>query len=134
MFGPNKEVSATCRKCGRTAPASSFILDVEYKMMICPQCLKERRTKEQVYKELKEEKETETQEPQKPVGWDKEDEYLERAFKQKEKQNKHYQRVGDGKINYSCLKCKYKFIYDEDNKHPRTCPYCGTEIFVYRYK
>ena len=81
----DKEIKVKCKRCGRQAKTEDFILDPDFKMMVCPLCIKEKRMREEVYSELAkkrgkggvEEEELE----KKPAGWDKEDEYLQRAYK-----------------------------------------------------
>ena len=36
------QVMVTCKKCGQQAPADSFRLDYEYKMVVCPNCYNRR--------------------------------------------------------------------------------------------
>lgn len=38
------EIKIKCRKCQRTALADDFVLDHDYKMMICPACVSEKRS------------------------------------------------------------------------------------------
>jgi len=130
MAGPNT-LSAKCRKCQRPSSVAAFVLDPVYKMMVCPNCVKDRRSQEIVQKELKQLKESGKVEKPQPKGWDAEDEKLERAFKAKKENVVEAERIDPDKIKYSCPKCSYKFIYDEDRKKPNSCPYCGTPIKRY---
>ena len=36
-------IKVTCKQCGKQANANEFVLDYYYKMMVCPNCVKERR-------------------------------------------------------------------------------------------
>lgn len=39
---PKNEVKVKCRKCGRDAVASEFKMDIDAKMMVCPNCIREK--------------------------------------------------------------------------------------------
>ncbi|MBW3003547.1 hypothetical protein KY328_05030 [Candidatus Woesearchaeota archaeon] len=124
-------IHVKCRRCGKTAPASEFVLDHVYRLMVCPHCVKERKNSEA--------KKTKIVEPEnkisvfrnRPPGWDEDDEYLERA--QREKQialssvRRELQVHGD-KVNYKCFKCKYVFVYNKAKHYPNVCPNCGSGI------
>jgi DNA-directed RNA polymerase subunit RPC12/RpoP len=133
----NNEVKAACKRCGRSAPASQFILDPIYGMMVCPFCLKERKSKaaasmirqDRQNAEAKKEEEAKN----KPAGWDKEDEYLERAYAKKKQSQIAVEKIDANHFNYTCPKCKYRFVYDSERKHPKVCPYCNGQIFSMRF-
>lgn len=46
MFGKpnNNGVKINCRKCGQPSESDKFILDPVYKMMVCPNCSRERKS------------------------------------------------------------------------------------------
>lgn len=46
MFGKpnNNSVKINCRKCGQPSESDKFILDPVYKMMVCPNCARERKS------------------------------------------------------------------------------------------
>ena len=72
---------------------------------------------------------TKTDERDKP-GWDRDDEELEKLYAQKQKQRAAFnplERSG-GKLKYRCQKCKYAFPYDERQRTPASCPYCGRRV------
>lgn len=118
-----KEIDVTCRRCGRKALSTEIVLDPVYKQMVCPDCVKERKGKEMVQKEMKEQK------IKKQPGWDREEDYVER-----ENDNKiAVQRIDSSKVKYTCPKCRYKFIYDQDRKFPSVCPYCSAEISSFQF-
>jgi DNA-directed RNA polymerase subunit RPC12/RpoP len=135
----NNQVSAKCKRCGKTAPSTSFVLDPDYKLMVCPQCIKEKKEAERVRREL-EKKKTEKQElaaketPEKPKGWDSEDEYLERHSKKIETVNVAAERIDNTKIRCTCPSCKYAFVYDTAKKHPKACPYCNAQVLPFTPK
>jgi len=130
-------VSAKCRNCGRMAPADKFVLDHVYKMMVCPECVKQRKMQEDTHRELQQQKILKSmqkeEEKNNPPGWDKDDEYLERAHKMKmsEGENAIVERITPDKVKYRCPNCKYIFIYDSARKFPKTCPYCGNDIMKF---
>jgi predicted Zn-ribbon and HTH transcriptional regulator len=121
-------VPSKCRKCGRTADSRTFILDPVEKMMICPQCVGDRKAKsfsQQMKTGML--KPSAAAAPSKPRDWDSEDEYLNRVFKQKEEMP-NFREVETGRLQ--CSKCKYVFKYMKDINKPKDCPYCGTLIRV----
>ena len=125
-------ISAKCKRCGKQSPSEQFNLDPVYGLMVCPNCVKERKTAV-AKKEIEQRKEA-NKEPPKPVGWDIEDEYLERAYAKKSasKAQTNVQPLPDGKVKYTCQKCKYSFVYDPERKHPARCPYCSSDIFYFK--
>lgn len=128
----SNEIKSICRKCGKAAPASKFILDNVYGLMVCPECVKARRTAEIVKKQLgakpKEEKAAE-QKPT-PRGWDKDDELLDRLYEKKKSAEPVVRavRLTGNKVKYTCPKCKYAFAYDVETRKPSCCPYCAGDI------
>lgn len=118
-------VKSLCKNCGKPAPAESFKLHYQYKMMVCPECYSGRteQKKQQVEREQK-------KEPAKPAGWDKEDEYLERMsrLKRDETQAQFTKIPGTDSVTCRCTSCKYQFKYNPFKKMPRNCPYCNVEV------
>ena len=130
----NSGVKAVCRRCGKTALASDFVLDHIYRLMVCPNCIKERKDKDNLHIKLEKEKGLhKEQEKNKPAGWDAEDEYLEMVCKQKAAASGNLQRIDKDRINYKCPKCKRAFIYNQTKRFPNTCPFCGSEIRVFKF-
>jgi len=123
-----------CKKCGRMSKPEDFVLDAEYRMMVCPYCIKDRRMKADVYKELKEQKgQAQQVKEEKPPGWDKEDEYLEKAHHAKMRSTVQVAKISEDKVQYKCPKCQYNFTYNTVKKTPTSCPYCGSDIFRMRF-
>jgi Zn finger protein HypA/HybF involved in hydrogenase expression len=128
-----------CKKCGRPAKPNEFVLDAEFRMMVCPNCIREKRAKHEVYAELnamkqaKKAAEGEERKEEKPLGWDHEDDILEKAAKMKLKNSVKVEQIDDNHVKYSCPKCKYKFAYDTVRKMPKNCPYCSSELFKMMY-
>jgi hypothetical protein len=128
-------IKAKCKRCGKEAPTTEFTLDPVYRMMVCAACVKERRDKDRVSREIATQKAEDAKHPkeQKAPGWDEEDAFLERKFKEKMTSSVKVEAVDDDKVKYTCPKCKYNFIYDIGRKHPGACPYCGAEISQMRF-
>jgi DNA-directed RNA polymerase subunit RPC12/RpoP len=60
-----------------------------------------------------------------PKGWDRDDEILERATK--EKQSKP--ELDDDRKRYACPKCGYKFAFGGSQKRMYArCPFCGADL------
>ena len=120
-MGPG--IKAKCRQCGKEAAADSFKLHYKYRMMVCPDCFSGKTEKQ------REEKLKAEVQPVHPAGWDKEDEYLEKASRMKVKEVPQYKRIpGSDLVQMSCKNCNYTFKYDSSKQSPRTCPYCDCEV------
>lgn len=119
-----KETKVICRKCGKLTPAQRLVLDTVSKITICPSCAKEQEAKTKKEEELK----------QKPVGWDFEDEYLDRVQKQKDRINVVFERLDRERIRYTCFKCGYKFIYNTIKRYPQICPYCSAKVLTFKFQ
>jgi hypothetical protein len=134
----DKSIKAVCKRCGKSSPVDSYVLDPYYRMMVCPTCVKERKDKERgaesMAQQNKEKAKQEEVMKSKPAGWDSEDELLERTQKQRKAVSANFEKISDDKVKYTCPKCKYKFIYNTVSKYPSTCPYCGTTIFTFNMK
>ena len=130
----NNDVKVACRKCGKQVNSSELKLDNYYRMMVCPNCVKQARLEENRKNQpakIEEDLKIETQKS-KPVGWDAEDEYLNNAVASKDRATVKVERLDAGRVKYTCPKCKYSFAYDTERKHPASCPYCGTQIFRFK--
>jgi len=119
------EIKAKCRACNKEVPSDQFKLHYKLKQMVCPDCYSGRTQQklEQVKKLIE-------KEPPKPVGWDDDDEYLERMshIKKEQDQAQFSKVVGTDQVKCKCFKCKYEFKYDPFRKKPRCCPYCAEDI------
>lgn len=118
-------VKAKCKRCGKHDDSTTFVLDPVYKIMVCRDCVKERKEKENMAKEKEEALKLE---PQKPAGWDSDDEYIAKKYSMKKADEPQVQRINSTKIKYTCQKCKYAFVYDEERETPRICHYCGKSV------
>lgn len=117
-------ISAECRVCGASCPADQFKLHFKYKQMVCPNCFSG-KTQQRIEKEQQKK-----EEPMRPPGWDKEDEYLEKMAKLRKEENQaQFSKIpGTDQVKCKCLQCRYSFKYDPFKKQPTSCPYCDAEI------
>ncbi len=126
----NDAVSAVCKRCGKSAKSNEFVLDNEYRMMVCPACIKEKREKfrnaQKQAQEQVEKAKVQEEMKKKPAGWDPEDEYLEKFYKKQEKIK--VERISDDKVKIPCSKCQYKFAYSISKETPKICPFCSTPV------
>ena len=97
-----EEVMVICRKCGNKVPSSSLKLDLDEKMMICMDCVKNKV----IHKEIGQE-----------------------AFHKKEE--KQPEMESKSKIAHKCNSCGYKFKIDPETKIPRNCPYCNARVLSF---
>jgi len=69
-------------------------------------------------------------EPQKPLGWDKDDEYLEKISRMRKQEDQaQFEKIpGTDHVKCTCPHCKYTFRYDPFRKIPKTCPYCNNDV------
>jgi Zn finger protein HypA/HybF involved in hydrogenase expression len=125
-------VKVKCRKCGRDTKSDEFILDPVYKMMVCRECVKERKLVEAAEKktavQAERTKQREAEKKQMPAGWDYEDAEIERAYSQKIGNKPVIERIDDDRVKYTCKKCKYAFTYFISQHRPARCPYCATSV------
>ena len=115
---------AQCKNCNGFSPADQFRLHYKFKMVVCPTCFSGRT------EELKKKAEQKV-EIVKPIGWDNDDEYLEKLSQMKKQELKtvKFSKIpGTNQVKCTCLKCEYSFKYDPFRKMPRSCPYCNYDI------
>ena len=98
-----QDVMVPCKKCGNKVPSSSLKLDIDERMVICPDCIKNKN----MHKEIKEE-----------------------IFHRKE-ENKSVEEEKSARIAHKCTSCGYKFKIDIETKKPRNCPYCNTRVLSF---
>lgn len=126
MIGMNP-ITIKCKRCNRPAKSTEFVLDNVYRMMVCPACVKERRSGIKNTKDSAKEVKKEI----KPAGWDNDDLYLEKAYQEKMKKQESkpkIERLPNGKMRYTCTYCNYRFTIDD--KERASCPYCGNPAYV----
>ncbi|MFH0870849.1 MAG: hypothetical protein V1866_07395 [archaeon] len=129
MIGP---IKAKCKKCGKDVKSDEFVLDPVYKMMVCRDCVKERRMNElaasnRAKQETKKVEMEAQQKRERPAGWDPSEAEIERSYAAKQSQRSKIERIDSETIKYTCPKCKYEFVINIAKKASR-CPYCGTPI------
>jgi Zn finger protein HypA/HybF involved in hydrogenase expression len=116
-------VKAKCRHCGNSVPSDQFKLHYALKMMVCPNCFSGKTQKQQ------QEKKGVAEKPNKPVGWDQDDEYLQKYYSSKKVEKPQFRKItGSSHLECTCKNCKYAFKYDPFRKRPKNCPYCNEEI------
>ena len=89
-----------CKKCGNKVPASSLKLDIDLRMVVCPDCIKNKK----IHKEIEKE-----------------------AFHKEEKPTERNEETSS-KIAHKCASCGYKFKIDRETSKPKNCPYCNTRV------
>ena len=119
-----------CGSCNGFAPANQFKLHYKFKKVVCPSCFSGRTEQEERKKAAAKAEQTQTLQPKKPAGWDKEDEFLERMARIKENDLKmKVEKIpGTTLVRFNCTKCTYAFKYDPYRKMPKACPYCNGDI------
>lgn len=131
-----EEVKVICRVCGRTANAKEFVLDASFGMMACPMCVRDKKNKYKVDKEKKKkEEEEEIKKQEEQIVVKHEDIEVEQAYREKQEQLQRerekalkVKRLDENKVQYTCQKCKYEFVYKLDRRSPNNCPYCGKSV------
>jgi len=126
-------VKAKCKRCGREFKSDEFVLDPVYKMMVCRECVKERKMNEFSAVKTKQREEAKVAmeaqvKREKPAGWDSEDAEIERAFKAKQASTPKIEKIDNESVKYTCKKCKYQFVFNFLKRVPGRCPYCGESI------
>lgn len=111
------DVKVKCRQCGGEARASEFVLDPDFKMMVCPNCVRQKGVPKKTEQAVKKEQAVSN----KPKDWDADDEALEKLYRQKQATKKPNLTEG---MKLKCKKCDYVFVF----KGTRQCPYCNTDF------
>ena len=93
-----------CKKCGNRAPSSSMKLDLDEKLIICQECIKNKK----VHKEIK-----------------------EKIFHQANNNIQEVQQENVKKFAHKCTSCGFKFMINPETKTPRNCPYCNAKVMVF---
>ena len=100
MYDP----SVPCKKCGNKVPASSLKMDLDEQKMICPECIKSKKVRKEIAKEVYRKEET------------------KEAFKEEPRAQKTRQKCGS---------CGYVFSVNLETKTPKNCPYCNERVLNY---
>ena len=94
-----------CKKCGNKVPSSSLKLDIDEKLVICPDCIKNKK----IHKEIEQE-----------------------AYHKPDMQQATISKLAveekSAKIAHKCTSCGYNFKIDPETKKPRNCPYCNSRV------
>ena len=98
-----QDVLVPCKKCGNKVPSSSLKLDIDEKLVICPDCIKNKG----IHKEIKKE-----------------------IFHEKE-EKKEIEEERPSKIAHKCTSCGYKFKIDSETRSPKNCPYCNSRVMSF---
>ncbi len=128
-----KGVKVKCRNCGHDADSNEFVLDPGFKMVVCPNCVKERKAKSiasgiRGKGDAREAQKAQSEGSPLPPGWDQEDEYLQRFAKAKKKSTIRAQRIDEEHVKFNCPKCSYEIKYNTVKNTPARCPYCSTSL------
>lgn len=91
-----------CKKCSNKVPSSSLKLDLDLKMVVCPDCIKSKG----IHKEIEQEV----------------------FHKEEAKESLPEQKL---RIAHKCSSCGYKFKIDPETKKPRNCPYCNARVMSF---
>jgi len=92
-----------CRKCNNKTSVSSLKLDFDEKMMICPECIKNKNAHNQIQEEIS---------PKEEIKEDVEEEKIL-------------------KVGHKCNSCDYEFKIGIDTDLPKKCPYCNARILSF---
>jgi hypothetical protein len=128
-MGISGNAKALCKNCGCYAPADQFKLHFTLKQMVCNSCYTGKNQKDDK-KKVESSSTPVANTPARPKGWDKEDDYLEKASRVRKQENQnHFTKIpGTDQVMCNCPNCKYQFRYDPYRKVPNACPYCNAGI------
>ena len=98
-----QDVLVPCKKCHNKVPASSLKLDLDEKMVICPDCIKNkgihREIEQEIFHEYEEKKSAETKNAEPSM-----------------------------KAKHKCSSCGYNFSINLETNTPKFCPYCNERV------
>lgn len=116
-------VMVKCRKCGRNSDAEGFVLDSVDKMMICGQCVKDKKVKKVVQRI------SFLQEPrigkEKPFDIKKE---IKEQIVEPLDDAVSVIKLDAERVKYKCPKCGFGFIYNIVTGRPKNCGYCAETV------
>ena len=131
----DSSVKVKCKNCGRMANSAEFTLDPYFRTMVCQNCIKDRRAKDNPISKVLQKKPAEAEREDssetrksRPAGWDNDDDYLEKAVQKKRSQTVQTERIDDENVRYKCPRCSYQFKLNTVTRRPSRCPYCSSEI------
>ena len=97
-----QDVMVPCKKCGNKVPSTSLKLDLDFKLMVCPDCIKNKH----IHKEI----ETD-------------------VFHKKEAKEAAEEK--SSKTAHKCTSCGYNFKIDTETRKPKNCPYCNSRVMSF---
>ena len=103
-----QEIMVPCKKCKNKAAASSMKLDLDEKMMICPDCVKSKKVHKQIQQEVMHKDDAEKGTRQNVI-----------LMNEREKTDKE---------PHKCKSCGYKFMINQETGKPKNCPYCNVSV------
>ena len=93
----------SCKKCGNKVASSHLKLDLDLKLVVCPECIKNKT----IHKEI------------------------EKEAYHKEEAKLQIEEEKSTKIGHKCTTCGYKFKIDIETKTPKYCPYCNARVMSF---
>ena len=96
------DIMVICKKCGNKAPASAMKLDLDERLMICPDCVKNKHIHKEIEQEVLHKKEVRQEQGESPK-----------------------------KIGHKCTSCGYKFTINPETRTPKNCPYCNARVLSF---
>jgi DNA-directed RNA polymerase subunit RPC12/RpoP len=111
------DIMVICKKCGNKAPVSQMKMDYDEKLVICPECIKNKKIHKEIEKEVfhKGEEDPAKTEKIQSSGL---------VFAKKPET----QEQPSSKMAHKCTSCGYKFKIDPETRTPKYCPYCNSKI------
>ena len=100
-----QDVLVPCKKCGNKVPSSSLKLDIDLKMVVCPDCIKNKKIHKEIEKDAFHKAEPD-------AG----------SMDTDEK---------SAKISHKCNSCGYNFKIDSETGKPKNCPYCNARVLSF---
>ena len=91
-----------CKKCGNKVPSSSLKLDIDLRMVVCPDCIKNKKIHKEIEKDV--------------------------FHKPEPDANSMASDEKSAKIGHKCTSCGYKFKIDPETNKPKNCPYCNARV------
>ena len=112
-----KQIMVSSRKCGAKTPSTLLKMDLDEKMMVCPNCLKAKKT-------LAHDKKTDPDivAAHTPAT---ESSRLGSARIGGPRISSIERRGETPKVINICSACHYKYNFNPETQTPRNCPYCG---------
>ena len=104
-----------CKKCGNKVPASSLKLDLDLKMVVCQDCIKNKKIHTEIEQEILHKDNSK-------------DNLMIKTIGNQPQMQTAPQEPKSSKIAHKCTSCGYKFKIDPETKIPKNCPYCNSRV------